>query len=89
MSEIVQGKGLEMMKGKKGLLTYTIVKATAWNHNICIIKLGFSPLQLVTGKTEIIPGPTIEMRKMRTYQTQMLYKQHWTQSTRLSLSFKK
>ena len=37
-------------------LTDSLVKAAAWTHNTSINKLSFSTLQLVTGKTETIPG---------------------------------
>ena len=40
------------------LLTDALVKAAAWTHNTSINKLGFSPLQLVTGKAVTLPGLT-------------------------------
>ena len=36
-----------------------LVKAAAWTHNTSINRLGYSPLQLVTGKAVTIPGLTM------------------------------
>ena len=48
----------KMMEDKKMPLTDSLVKAAAWTHNKSVNKLGFSPLQLVTGKAVSIPGMT-------------------------------
>ena len=40
-------------------LSDVLVKEASWTHNTGINKLGYSPLQLATGKTELIPGLTI------------------------------
>ena len=47
-----------MMEDRKTPLTDALVKAAAWTHNTSINKLGFSPLQLVTGKAVTLPGLT-------------------------------
>ena len=39
-------------------LTDSLVKAAAWTQNTSVNKLGFSPLQLVTGKVVTLPGLT-------------------------------
>merc|ERR1712177_167222 len=36
-----------------------LVKTAAWTHNTNVNKVGFSPLQLVTGKAANIPGLTM------------------------------
>ena len=41
----------KLMEEKKTALSDSLVKAAAWTHNISINKLGYSPLQLVTGKS--------------------------------------
>ena len=41
----------KMMEEKKTALTDSLVKAAAWTHNTSVNKLGYSPLQLVTGKS--------------------------------------
>ena len=38
--------------------TDSLVKAAAWTHNTLVNKLGYSPLQLVTGQAVMIPGLT-------------------------------
>ena len=48
----------KMMEEKKTALTDLLVKAAAWTHNTSINKLGYSPLQLVTGKAVNLPGLT-------------------------------
>ena len=48
----------KMMEDKKTPLTDALVKAAAWTHNTSVNKLGFSPLQLVTGKAVSLPGLT-------------------------------
>ena len=35
-----------------------LVKAAAWTHNTSVNKLGYLPLQLVTGKAVTLPGLT-------------------------------
>ena len=37
----------------------TLVKAASWTHNTSVNKLGYSPLQLATGKAVMIPGLTM------------------------------
>ena len=39
----------KLMEEKKVPLSDSLVKATAWTHNTSVNKLGYSPLQLVTG----------------------------------------
>ena len=46
------------MEEKKTALTDSLVKAAAWIHDTSINKLGYSPLQLVTGKLVTLPGLT-------------------------------
>ena len=48
----------KLMEAEKVPLTDSLVRATAWTHNTSINKLGFSPLQLVTGKAVTILGLT-------------------------------
>ena len=45
-----------MMEEKKTALKYLLVKAAAWTHNTSINKLGYIPLQLVTGKAGNLSG---------------------------------
>ena len=47
------------MEDKKTPLTDALVKAAAWTHNTLVNQLGYSPLQLVTGKAVSIPGLTM------------------------------
>ena len=47
------------MEDKKTPLTDALVKAAAWTHNTSVNTLGYSPLQLVTGKAVTIPGLTM------------------------------
>ena len=47
------------MEDKKTPLTDALVKAVAWTHNTSDNKLGYSLLQLVTGKAVTIPGLTM------------------------------
>ena len=47
------------MEDKKTGLTDALVKTAAWTHNSNVNKVGFSPLQLVTGKAANIPGLTM------------------------------
>ena len=46
----------KMIEGRKGLLTDTIDKASAWIHNRSVNMLGYFPLQFVSGKAVNIPG---------------------------------
>ena len=46
------------MEEEKIALTDSLVKAAAWTHNTSVNKLGYSPLQLVTGKSVALPGIT-------------------------------
>merc|ERR1712002_263842 len=48
----------KLMEEKEVPLSDSLVKAAAWTHNTLVNKLGFSPLQLVTGKAVSIPGLT-------------------------------
>ena len=41
---------------KRVPLSDSLIKAVAWTHNTSVNKLGFSPLQLVTGKAAMISG---------------------------------
>ena len=41
----------KLMEEKKVVLTDSLVKAAVWTHNTNIDKLGYTPLQLVTGKS--------------------------------------
>ena len=46
------------MEEHKVSLTDSLVKAAAWTHNTSVNKLGYSPLQLVTGLAVMILGLT-------------------------------
>ena len=46
------------MEQHKTPLTDSLVKAAAWTHNTSVNKLGYSPLQLVTGQAVMVPGLT-------------------------------
>merc|ERR1712243_93487 len=46
------------MEEKKTALNDSLVKAAAWTHNTSVNKLGYTPLQLVTGKSVTLPGLT-------------------------------
>ena len=48
----------KLIEDKKVALYDSLVKAAAWTHNTSVNKLGYSPLQLVTGKAVLIPGLT-------------------------------
>ena len=48
------------MEEKKTALNDSLVKAAAWTHNTAFNKLGYSPLQLVTGKAVTLPCLTTE-----------------------------
>ena len=47
------------MEEKKVPLNDSLVKAAAWAHNSSVNKLGYTPLQLVTGKSVTLPGLTM------------------------------
>ena len=48
-----------MMEEEKVPLTDSLVKvAASWTHNTTVNKLGYSPLQLMTGKAVTLPGLT-------------------------------
>ena len=47
------------MEENKTPLTDSQVKAASWTHNTSINKLGYSPLQLMTGKAVTLPGLTM------------------------------
>ena len=40
----------KLLEEKKIALNDSLVKAAAWTHNTSVNKLGYTPLQLVTGK---------------------------------------
>ena len=46
------------MEEKKTALNDSVIKATALTHNKSVNKLGYTPLQLVTGKAVTMPGLT-------------------------------
>ena len=46
------------MEEKKTALNDSSVKSAAWTHNTSVNKLGYTPLQLVTGKSVTLPGLT-------------------------------
>ena len=48
----------KLMEEQKVSLSDSLVKAAAWTHNTLVNKLGYSPLQLVTGQAVMIPGLT-------------------------------
>ena len=48
----------KLMEDEKVALSDSLVKAAAWTHNTSVNKMGYSPLQLVTGKAVAIPGLT-------------------------------
>ena len=48
----------KMIEEKKVPLSDSLVKVASWTHNTCVNKLGYSPLQLVTGKAVTLPGLT-------------------------------
>ena len=47
-----------MIEDNKTLLIDSLVKAASWTHNTSVNKLGYSPLQLMTGKAVTLPGLT-------------------------------
>ena len=48
----------KLMEEEKVALSNSLVKVAAWTHNTSVSKLGYSPLQLVTGKAVTVPGLT-------------------------------
>ena len=48
----------KMTDGRKTPLTSALVRAAAWTDNTSVNNLGFSLLQLMTGKAVSIPGLT-------------------------------
>ena len=48
----------KLMEEKKMALNDSLIKAAAWTHNTSVNKLGYTPLQLVTGKAVTLPGLT-------------------------------
>ena len=48
----------KLLEEKKTALSNSLIKAAAWTHNTPVNKLGYSPLQLVTGKAVKLPGLT-------------------------------
>ena len=46
------------MEEKKVPLNDSLVKGAAWVHNSSVNKLGYTPLQLVTRKSVLLPGLT-------------------------------
>ena len=48
----------KLMEEEKVALSNSLVKVAAWTHNTSVSKLGYSPLQLVTGQVVTIPGLT-------------------------------
>ena len=48
----------KLLEEKKIPLNDSLVKAAAWTHNTSVNKLGYTPLQLVTGKAVTLPGLT-------------------------------
>ena len=48
----------KLLEEKKTALNESLVKAATWTHNTSVNKLGYTPLQLVTGKAVTLPGLT-------------------------------
>ena len=48
----------KLIEEKKVPLSDSLVKAASWTHNTSVNKLGYSPLQLVTGKAVTLPSLT-------------------------------
>ena len=46
------------MEEQKVPLSDSLVKAAGWTHNTSVNKLGYSPIQLVTGQAVMVPGLT-------------------------------
>ena len=49
----------KLKEEKKVRLSNYLVMVASWTHNTSVNKLGYSPLQLVTGKAVTLPGLTI------------------------------
>ena len=49
----------KQVEEKKVPLNDSLVKAAAWAHNSSVKKLGYTPLQLVTGKSVTLSGITV------------------------------
>ena len=49
----------KLMEDKKEALTNSLVRTAAWMHSTNVAKLGYTPLQLVAGKSCNLPGLTI------------------------------
>ena len=47
-----------MIEENKTPITDSLVKAASWTYNTSVNKLGYSPLQLMTGKVVTLPGVT-------------------------------
>ena len=48
----------KLMEEKKTTLNDSLVKAATWTHNSSVNELGYTPLQLATGKAVTLPGLT-------------------------------
>ena len=48
----------KLMEEHKVAMSDSLVKAATWTHNTLVNKLGYSPLQLVTGQAVTVPGLT-------------------------------
>ena len=48
----------KIMEEDKKMVLQEAVTMAAWTHNTNVNKLGYSPLQLVTGKSIVLPGLT-------------------------------
>ena len=48
----------KLMAEEKVALSDSLIKAAAWMHNTFVNRLGYSPLQLVTGWAVTVPGLT-------------------------------
>ena len=48
----------KLLEEKKMALNDSLIKAAAWTHNTSVNKLGYTPLQLVTGKAVTLPSLT-------------------------------
>ena len=44
----------KLMEENKVALSDSLVKAAAWTHNTSVNRLGYSPLQLVTGQAVMV-----------------------------------
>ena len=48
----------KLLEEKKTALNDSLIKAAAWTHNTSVNKLGYTTLQLVTGKAVTLPSLT-------------------------------